>query len=80
MVKHVHLGDSKAHLFVSPSAKGEKAMRDDRRRLILATLFAVAAGVFVYAANPADRIKADLRADAKGFVLSLEYSAKLLKV
>ena len=54
-------------------------MRGDMRRLILATLFAIAAGVFVYAANPADRIKADLRADAKGFILSLEYSAKLLK-
>lgn len=52
---------------------------NDRRRLILATLFALAAGVFVYAADPGDRIKADLRADAKGFVISLEYSAKLLK-
>lgn len=55
-------------------------MRGDMRRLILATLFAIAAGVFVYTANPANRIKADLRADAKGFVISLEYSAKLLKV
>ena len=54
-------------------------MQSDKRRLILATLFALAAGIFVYAADPGDRIKADLRADAKGFVLSLEYSAKLLK-
>ena len=54
-------------------------MSSDKRRLILATLFAIAAGAFVYAADPVDRIKADLRADAKGFILSLEYSAKLLK-
>ena len=51
----------------------------DRGRLIFATLIAIAAGVFVYTANPADRIKADLRADAKGLIISLEYSAKLLK-
>ena len=54
-------------------------MRGDTRRLILATLLALVAGLIVYAANPADRIKAELRADAKGFILSLEYSAKLLK-
>ncbi len=51
----------------------------DLRRLILATMIAIVAGVFVYAANPVDRIRADIRADAKGFILSLEYSAKLLK-
>ncbi|MES2443726.1 MAG: hypothetical protein V4574_12920 [Pseudomonadota bacterium] len=50
------------------------------RRLLSATLLALAAGLFVYLANPADRIKADLRADAKGLVLSLEYSSKLLGV
>ena len=55
-------------------------MRGDWKRLILATLIALAFGVFVYAANPANRIKADLRADAKGLVLSLEYSAHLLGV
>lgn len=54
-------------------------MRGDRQRLIFATLLAVAAGLFVYAVDPAHRIKADLRADAKGFVLSLEYSARLLR-
>jgi hypothetical protein len=54
-------------------------MRADIRRLALATLIAIVAGLIVYAGNPADRIKAELRADAKGFVLSLEYSAKLLK-
>jgi hypothetical protein len=51
----------------------------DRGRLIFATLFALAAGIFVYAADPVDRIRADLRADAKGFILSLEYTANLLK-
>ena len=51
----------------------------DRGRLIFATLLAIAAGAMVYAIDPADRIKADLRADAKGFVLSLEYTAKLLR-
>jgi len=50
------------------------------KRLILATLIALAMGLFVYAANPATRIKADLRADAKGLILSLEYSAHLLRV
>ena len=55
-------------------------MRGDWKRLTLATLIALACGVFVYAANPAHRIKADLRADAKGLVLSLEYSAHLLGV
>ena len=50
------------------------------RRLISATLLALAAGLFVYTVNPAHRLKADLRADAQGFVLSLEYSAKLLGV
>ena len=49
------------------------------RRLIFATLLAIAAGLLVYAIDPANRIKADLRADARGFILSLEYSAKLLK-
>lgn len=48
------------------------------RRLIFAVLLALAAGVFVYAVNPAHRIKADLRADTKGFVLSLEYSARMI--
>lgn len=55
-------------------------MRSDKKRLILATVLALALGVFVYAANPATRIKAGLRADAKGFILSLEYSAHLLRV
>lgn len=54
-------------------------MHGDRKRLIFATLLAFAAGTFVYFVDPAHRIKADLRADTKGFVLSLEYSARLLR-
>ena len=54
-------------------------MRDGQgRRWLHAILFAVAAGLIVAFANPVDRLKADVRADAKGFVLSLEYSAKLI--
>lgn len=57
--------------------RGERS--GDRRRLIFATLFALAMGLLVYTTNPADRIRAEVRADAKGFVLSLEYSVKLFK-
>jgi hypothetical protein len=49
------------------------------KRLISATLFALAAGLFVYVAQPQKRITADLRADAKGLVLSLEYSARMIE-
>ncbi|MEI9851736.1 MAG: hypothetical protein WDN24_13820 [Sphingomonas sp.] len=57
-------------------------MRDSdvRRRLTYAVLFALVAGTLLVFGNPADRIKADLRADARGFVLSLEYSADMAGV
>ncbi len=48
------------------------------QRLISATLIALAAGLFVYIAQPQRHIKADLRADAKGLLLSLEYSARMI--
>lgn len=56
-------------------------MREQQRsRFLYALVFALAAAAFVSFANPVDRIKADVRADTKGFVLSLEYSANLLKL
>jgi len=63
-----------------PSRYAVERWEGDVKRLISATLVALAIGLFVYAANPAGRIKAGLRADAKGLILSLEYSAHLLKV
>ena len=54
-------------------------MRDSpKRRLLTATIFALTLGALVYFANPATRLKADLRTDARGLVLSLEYSANLI--
>lgn len=51
---------------------------DTHRRLIFGVVFAVAAGVMVWLSNPVDRIKADVRADTNGFMLSLEYSSRLI--
>lgn len=51
---------------------------DVRRRLAYALLFAIVAGSFLMFGNPANRIKADLQADAKGFVISLEYGAQVV--
>ena len=51
----------------------------DTRRLLFATIFALACGVLVAFGNPVDRIKADLRADAQGVVISLEYSVRALR-
>ena len=48
------------------------------KRLISATLIAFLAGLFVYVAQPQKHIRADLRSDAKGLILSLEYSARLI--
>ena len=48
----------------------------ERKRLAYAIFFALLAGMFVAWANPVQRLKADLRADAQGFVLSLEYAAR----
>lgn len=45
------------------------------RRLFTALAVAVLIGVCLAYVNPVSRIKADLRADAKGFALSLEYVA-----
>ena len=51
-------------------------MRDgEARRLMFAMFFAAVAGILVAYAHPVDRLKADLRADATGLVLSLEYTA-----
>ena len=76
--KPVHPGDSFATLIV-PAPKREIEMRESpMRRVLNATIFALALGGLVYFVNPADRLKADLRADAHGLVLSLEYSANLL--
>jgi hypothetical protein len=51
-------------------------MRDGNpRRLLTATLFALIAGLLVAYTNPVQRMKADLRTDAKGLMLSLEYAA-----
>ena len=47
-------------------------------RLLGAVLLALAAGAFVWLFQPADHVKADLRADAKGFVMSFEYSARAI--
>ncbi|MCW3837937.1 hypothetical protein ACFQ1E_18145 [Sphingomonas canadensis] len=49
---------------------------EGRRRVAYAVLFAILAGALLMFGNPVNRIKADLRADAKGFVFSLEYGAK----
>ena len=46
------------------------------KRLVYASLFALAAAAALSFGNPMDRIKANLHADAQGFVLSLEYSAR----
>jgi hypothetical protein len=51
----------------------------EARRLFFAILFALIAGFLVAYINPMNRIKADLRADAKGLVISLEYSAKFVE-
>jgi hypothetical protein len=76
----VHLRASRAHLIVSRSAERESAMRtSEGRRLAWSMLFAVLAGVAVAWVNPADRIKADLRADADGLVISLEYAANAVE-
>lgn len=49
-------------------------MRDGpAQRVLLAAFLALLAGLFVAWAHPADRIKADLRADAHGLVMSFEY-------
>jgi hypothetical protein len=49
------------------------------RRLAWSVLFALLAGMAVAWANPVDRIKADLRADTKGFAISLEYAVKAVE-
>lgn len=55
-------------------------MRDrGNGRLFFAALFALAAGALVAFANPVPRLRADMRADAQGFVLSLEYSVHMLR-
>jgi hypothetical protein len=79
----VHPRDSFSILIVShapPCGKGSQVMRQSSaKRLISATLIALAAGLFVYVAQPQKRIKADLRSDAKGLILSLEYSARMIE-
>lgn len=51
-------------------------MRDSPiRRLFTALAVAVLIGFCLAYVNPVSRIKADLRADAQGFAMSLEYIA-----
>ena len=50
------------------------------RRLLFATLFAFVAGTLVYFYNPVDHLKADLRADASGFAVSLEVASHAFRV
>lgn len=50
-----------------------------KSRLAHGLFFALIAALLVAVANPADRIKADLRADAEGLVLSFEYTAHLVE-
>ncbi len=50
----------------------------EARRLFFAVLFALLAGFIVAYFNPMNHLKADLRADAKGLVISVEYSAKFI--
>jgi hypothetical protein len=55
-------------------------MRDSAgRRLVFATLFALAAGVLVHFYNPVDHVRADLRADSTGIKLSLEIAARAVE-
>lgn len=49
------------------------------RRLVLAALFALAAGVLVHFYNPVDHIRADLHADAGGLKLSFEIAARAIE-
>ncbi len=49
---------------------------NEARRLAWALGFALLAGMAVACGNPVNRLKADIRADAQGLVLSLEYAAK----
>lgn len=42
------------------------------RRMLMALLFALAAGVLVYFYNPLSHFRADLRADGQGIRLTLE--------
>jgi hypothetical protein len=49
------------------------------RRLVFATLFALAAGALVHFYNPVDHVRADLRADTGGVKISLEIAAHALE-
>lgn len=49
------------------------------RRLLFASLFALAAGALVAVWNPVDHVKADLHADTQGFRLSLEIAAQAIE-
>lgn len=49
------------------------------RRLVFATLFALAAGLLVYLYNPMNHVRADLRADAHGVKVSFEVATQTLE-
>ncbi len=54
----------------------ESAMRESAgRRLVVAMLFAFAAGALVHFYNPMDHFRADLRADTGGVRFTLEFAA-----
>ncbi|MET0247389.1 MAG: hypothetical protein ABW182_11620 [Sphingomonas sp.] len=48
------------------------------KRLFSALALALLAGFLVYIANPVKLLKADLRTDAKRFVLSIRYGSHLI--
>lgn len=50
------------------------------RRLAYAVLFAVLAGFVVAFWNPIDHLKADLRADGRGFKFSIELATHLFEL
>jgi len=50
-----------------------------RSRVVMALLFALAAGMLVYFYNPMDHLRADLRADGSGVKLSLEIAAHAIE-
>ena len=49
------------------------------RRLVVAMLFAFAAGALVHFYNPMDHFRADLRADTGGVKISLEIAARAVE-
>jgi hypothetical protein len=64
---------------VTTATRDTKMRHEGRWRPAWALFFAVLAGVAVAWANPIDRIKADLRADTQGLVISFEVAANAVE-